>query len=100
MGKIIRLKGMGIPRFRKTDNGDQYLRVKVIVPEKLTKNQRDHWGKIKKIENEKPGFLDGVFLAKLFFFLKLSLLHYLELSKYPVLQRVQFQELIYLDFSS
>jgi len=60
-GKIIRLKGMGIPRFRKTDNGDQYLRVKVIVPEKLTKNQRDHWEKLRSIENEKPGFLDGVF---------------------------------------
>lgn len=52
---------MGIPRFRKTDNGDQYLRVKVIVPEKLTKNQRDHWEKLRNIENEKPGFLDGVF---------------------------------------
>ena len=61
MGKIIRLKGMGIPRFRKTDNGDQYLRVKVIVPEKLTKNQRDHWEKLRSIENEKPGFLDRVF---------------------------------------
>lgn len=60
-GRIIRLKGMGVPKFKKNENGDQYLRMKVTIPDKLTKQQKLLWEDLRKIENEKPGFLDGIF---------------------------------------
>ncbi|MEI6463056.1 MAG: molecular chaperone DnaJ [bacterium] len=60
-GRVIRLKGLGVPKLKKNENGDQYLRVKVVVPEKLTRNQKKLWEELRKIENEKPGFLDEIF---------------------------------------
>lgn len=37
----FRLKGKGAPRLRRKDNGDQHIMVKVIVPEKLNKQQSE-----------------------------------------------------------
>jgi molecular chaperone DnaJ len=39
-GEIIRIKGKGMPRFRGYGNGDFLVRVRILVPEKLTDQQR------------------------------------------------------------
>ena len=39
-GKVFRLKEKGIPRLRGTGRGDQYVRVKVIVPTKIDSKRR------------------------------------------------------------
>lgn len=41
-GTTFRLKGKGAPRLRGTGNGDQHIKVKVVVPDKLTEDQADH----------------------------------------------------------
>jgi len=37
----IRMKGFGLPHFKKSGRGDQYVRIAVDIPRKLTKRQRD-----------------------------------------------------------
>jgi len=37
----IRMKGFGMPHFKKSGSGDQYVRITVEIPKKLTKKQRD-----------------------------------------------------------
>ena len=37
----IRMKGFGVPHFKKSGRGDQYVRITVDIPKKLTKKQRD-----------------------------------------------------------
>ncbi|MEA1970067.1 MAG: DnaJ C-terminal domain-containing protein, partial [Thermodesulfobacteriota bacterium] len=37
----IRMKGFGIPHFKKSGRGDEYVRITVDIPKKLTKKQRD-----------------------------------------------------------
>ena len=39
-GKVFRLKEKGIPRLRGTGRGDQYVRVKVIIPTKIDSKRR------------------------------------------------------------
>jgi molecular chaperone DnaJ len=39
-GQVLRLKGKGMPRFRGYGRGDMLVRVNVVVPEKLTSQQR------------------------------------------------------------
>jgi molecular chaperone DnaJ len=39
-GQVLRLKGKGMPRFRGYGRGDMMVRVNVVVPEKLTTQQR------------------------------------------------------------
>ncbi|MBW2599757.1 MAG: J domain-containing protein, partial [Deltaproteobacteria bacterium] len=36
----IRMKGFGIPHFRKTGTGDQYVRITIDIPKNITKKQR------------------------------------------------------------
>jgi curved DNA-binding protein len=45
----IRMKGYGMPYFKKSDKGDQYVKISVSVPRKLTKKQIDI---IKKLAEE------------------------------------------------
>ncbi len=40
-GTLIRLSGKGVPRIRSTGRGDHYVKIKLHVPTKLTKEQRD-----------------------------------------------------------
>jgi molecular chaperone DnaJ len=46
-GKVLRLKGKGGPKFQGNGNGDQYVKLIVVVPEKLTKNQRKLWEELR-----------------------------------------------------
>lgn len=37
---MIRLRGLGVPDLNGYGKGDQYIKVKVVIPKKLSKNQR------------------------------------------------------------
>jgi curved DNA-binding protein len=39
-GQVLRLRGMGLPRFKETARGDQLVRVRITVPTTLTEEQR------------------------------------------------------------
>ncbi|WP_028273574.1 molecular chaperone DnaJ [Atopococcus tabaci] len=40
-GTTFRLKGKGAPKLRGTGNGDQHIRIKVVIPDKLSQEQAD-----------------------------------------------------------
>lgn len=48
-GKVLRLKNQGAPKFRGGGNGDQYVRLNVFIPKKLSRKEKKLW---KEIENE------------------------------------------------
>ena len=39
-GTMIRLRGKGVPQIRGRGRGDQYVRIQVVIPEKLSRDQR------------------------------------------------------------
>ena len=39
--QVIRVRGRGLPRFRKDNRGDLYVHVEVVIPRKVTKRQRE-----------------------------------------------------------
>ena len=47
-GTMIRLRGKGAPRLRGRGKGDEYVRVLVVIPQKLTKEQRKIVEKMKE----------------------------------------------------
>ena len=50
-GKQFRLKGKGMPIIRTDDYGDLYLETNVIIPETLSKEQKDLLEQFKAIED-------------------------------------------------
>ena len=40
-GTVFRLKGKGIKKLRRSDRGDQYVKINIEVPKNLTKKQKD-----------------------------------------------------------
>ncbi len=50
-GKQFRLKGKGMPIIRSDDYGDLYLETNVIIPETLSKEQKDLLEKFKSLED-------------------------------------------------
>ncbi len=40
-GTVFRLKGKGVKKLRRSDRGDQYVKVNIEVPKNLSKNQKD-----------------------------------------------------------
>jgi DnaJ-class molecular chaperone len=51
-GQVFRLKGHGMPAVGKPDDrGDLYATVDVQLPRSLTKEQREHFEALKKIES-------------------------------------------------
>jgi molecular chaperone DnaJ len=40
-GTMIRLRGKGVPRLRGRGRGDQYVRLQVQIPEKLSRKQKE-----------------------------------------------------------
>lgn len=40
-GKLLRLKGMGIPHLNKRGKGDMYVKINVKIPERITRRQRE-----------------------------------------------------------
>lgn len=64
-GKVLRLKGRGIPSLRNGNRGDQLVRVKVVIPTKLTEKQKDALRKFEEISKdninpEEKSFFDKV----------------------------------------
>ena len=64
-GKVLRLKGKGIPSLRNGSRGDQLVRVKVVVPTKLSDKQKDALRKFADISKdninpEEKSFMDKV----------------------------------------
>ena len=64
-GKVLRIKGKGIPSLRGGGRGDQYVKIKVVVPTDLTEKQKDklrEFGEVSKdnINPEEKGFLNKI----------------------------------------
>lgn len=64
-GKVLRLKGKGIPSLRGGGRGDQLVRIKVVVPTKLSDKQKDALRKFADISKdninpEEKSFMDKV----------------------------------------
>jgi len=49
-GTLFRLKGKGVPHLRGRGRGDQYVRIRVKVPEKLSREQRRLLGEFRRLE--------------------------------------------------
>ena len=53
-GKTLRLKGKGMPKIKSTEYGDLYAKIKVVIPENLTPEQRKYLEEFSKTYNENP----------------------------------------------
>jgi molecular chaperone DnaJ len=53
-GKLLRVKGRGVPHLKGNGRGDLLARVKVTVPKKLTKAERDALESYQKVSREQP----------------------------------------------
>jgi molecular chaperone DnaJ len=63
-GRVLRLHGKGVPHLRATGRGDLLTRVRVVVPQHLTEEQRDLFHKLARTfgseSHEDKGFFDKV----------------------------------------
>ena len=53
-GKILRLKGKGLPSIQRYGNGDFLIHVNLWTPKKLSKEQKEFFEKMKDDANFKP----------------------------------------------
>lgn len=53
-GKTLRLKGKGMPLVKSTDAGDLYAKIKIVIPENMTAEQKKHLEEFSKIYDENP----------------------------------------------
>jgi DnaJ-class molecular chaperone len=53
-GKLLRMRGHGAPRLKGTGKGDLLARLRVTVPKKLTKAEREALEQLKKVSRENP----------------------------------------------
>jgi len=58
---VLKMSQKGSPKFRGQGNGDQYIKINVKIPSKLSKEQKELWKKLNEIKNQKPGIFDGIF---------------------------------------
>jgi molecular chaperone DnaJ len=64
-GKVLRLRGKGIPSMRTREVGDQLIRVEIVIPPKLSARERELYEELRRIEGNRPpkaekGFFDRV----------------------------------------
>ena len=64
-GKVLRLKGKGIPSLRGGMRGDQLVRVKVVVPTKLSEKQKDALRAFESISKDNINPEEKSFLNKI-----------------------------------
>lgn len=55
-GTMVRLRGQGIPHLRGSGRGDEYIRLIVKLPEKLTADQKKILEEYRQVEKKKPGW--------------------------------------------
>ncbi len=53
-GKMLRLKGKGMPKLKGEGNGDLYVKIKVLIPESLNSEQKKRFEEFAKIYDENP----------------------------------------------
>ncbi|MHB1347257.1 MAG: DnaJ C-terminal domain-containing protein [Candidatus Humimicrobiaceae bacterium] len=53
-GKTLRLKGKGMPLVKSTETGDLHAKIKIVIPEHLTGEQRKHLEEFAKTYEENP----------------------------------------------
>ena len=53
-GKVMRLRGKGLPSLNGYGSGDELVRITVYIPEKLSKDDKELVEKLAKSENMKP----------------------------------------------
>ena len=53
-GKLLRVKGRGVPHLKGSGRGDLLARVRITVPKKLTKAERDALEGYQKVSREEP----------------------------------------------
>lgn len=53
-GAVLRLKGKGLPEFGNSRHGELYLRVEVRVPERLTREERELYERLRALQRSKP----------------------------------------------
>lgn len=58
---VLKMSGKGGPKFKGSGNGDQYVRIIIKIPQKLTKEQKALWQQLEKIKSDKPGFFEQMF---------------------------------------
>ncbi len=64
-GKILRMRGKGIPHLNAHGSGDQLIRVHVWTPVKLTDKERDLLRELARHENIHPGRADKSFFERM-----------------------------------
>jgi DnaJ-class molecular chaperone len=53
-GRTFRLRGYGMPRLRSGINGDQLVKVRIVMPESLTVEEQDLYRKLKALRSDTP----------------------------------------------
>lgn len=51
-GRMLRLRGRGLPKLKSTDKGDILVRTKVMIPTELTDRERELYSELARIESE------------------------------------------------
>lgn len=51
-GKLLRLRGRGLPQLKSTTRGDLLIRVKIVIPEKLSAEEKDLYEKLASLEQK------------------------------------------------
>ena len=64
-GTVMRLKGKGIPQLRRTGNGDQMVRIKVLTPQKLSHEQKELLEKFAELSGVKVNPEQNDFFKKI-----------------------------------
>lgn len=59
-GKLLRLKGKGLPQLKTTTRGDHLVRIKVTLPSEMTAEEKEHWQALAKLEDKHVAEKAGV----------------------------------------
>lgn len=61
-GTILRLSGKGAPNIRGGKNGDQFIKINVVIPKSLSREEKKIWSEIQNLRNKKKSGFFSSFL--------------------------------------